>query len=59
MRLKTKQPDFEIPVYSPAQDVIAYQTCRLQYRYHNLGLLPRSDPSQFWYGELVHQTLDM
>lgn len=59
MQLEIRPPEQIVPSYSMTGDLLSYRRCEMQYRYYNRSELPPSRPVQYWFGEMVHGTLEM
>lgn len=59
MQLEVSSPERIVPSYSMTGDLLSYRLCNMQYRYYNRSELPPSRPVQYWFGEMVHGTLEM
>lgn len=59
MKLEIRPRSYIVPSYSLVGDLLASLRCKLQYRYYNRSELPPSRPIQYWFGQMLHGTLEM
>lgn len=58
MELSVRKPPALVPSFSLTSDILSFERCGLQYRYHAVGGLPASRPVQMWFGQFLHGVLE-
>ena len=58
MELRVRKPPSLVPSFSLTSDILSFDKCGLQYRYHAVGRLPASRPVQMWFGQFLHGVLE-